>query len=202
MKPLVITGCQRSGTAYTAALLTACGWWCSHERFFNEQRVWPLQPSTIDSSWAAAPHLPDLGAHIIHQVRHPLAVIASCLARGTFAGKMRPSARWARSQHPSIMRNTDNHLLRTMRYWVEWNLLIEPHADLRWPVENLTPQLLADTLTGWERSTSLARATAAAELIPQDVNHVHTVEPLNWTDLPDKPLTRRLREMAERYGYR
>lgn len=198
----MVTGCQRSGTAYTAALLTACGWWCSHERHFSEGRTWPLRPATIESSWAAAPELPGLDAHVIHQVRHPLAVLASCTARATFNGKMRPSARWARKQHPRIVRKTDDPLMRVMRYWVEWNLLVEPHAELRWRVEDLKPDLVAAALTARGRPTTVGRAAAAMDLIPRDINHVHTVTPLTWADLPDKPLTVRLRDMAERYGYR
>lgn len=201
MKPLVITGCQRSGTAYTAALVTACGWWCSHERVFSDRRQPVLRPETVEASWAAAAHLPDMDAYVVHQVRHPLSVIASCMARSTFLGKMRPSARWAARQHPAIIRDSDGHLVRVMRFWVEWNLLVEPFAQHRWRVEDLTAVEVAQTLTSCGRPVDPVRAAQALELIPRNVNHARWVTPLSWSDLPRCRLTRRLRALAERYGY-
>lgn len=202
MKPLIITGCQRSGTAYIAAVVTACGHWCSHERVFSDLREPVPRPETVEASWAAAPRLSTLDAHVVHQVRHPLAVIASSMARSTFAGKMRPSARWAYEQHPQIVRDSDrNHLVRAMRFWLEWNLLIEPHARHRWRVEDLTAEQVAQVLTGCGRPVDRDRAAQAMALIPRDVNHGHGVQLLSWSDLPACRLTRRLRKMAERYGY-
>lgn len=205
MRPIVVCGTQRSGTAYTAALITACGHWCSHERKFREGRAWSLLPATIESSWAAAPHLAGLDAHVVHQVRHPLAVVASCLARGTFAGKRRRSARWAAKAHPATFNRGDDHVTRIVRYWVRWNQLIEAHAQRRWRLEDLVTsplgaELVADTLTQLGRPVELGRAAAASDLIPA-ANASPAVPTVSWDDIPRSTPRREARRMAKRYGY-
>lgn len=202
MKPVVITGCQRSGTAWIAAVVTACGYWCSHERFIREEKRFPLRPDVIESSWSAVPSLPDLDAWVVHQVRHPLRVVASCLARGTFSERGADSVRWAAVQHPAIRGDGDDELHRALRYWFEWNRLAEPHADQRWRLEDLAPEVIAETLSGFGRPTTPDRAALAIDVVPGRVNRCPTAGSLTWDDIPAGPLKKRVRKLAAHYGYR
>ena len=113
MKPFIITGCARSGTAYTSRLLTAAGVPCTHEEVFSLEvaetvsadgwraacRRWrkpgdwadpdsdsPAPPAKGESSWLAAPLLDQLPKDILvfHQLRNPLHVIRSLMRRRFF----------------------------------------------------------------------------------------------------------------------
>lgn len=204
MRPIVITGCQRSGTAYIASLITACGYWCSHERLFRDGRYQELKPESIESSWAAAGYADRFTTppHLVHQVRHPLSVIASCLARGTFRGKLRPSARWASEIYPGIFQPEDSEIIRILRYWVEWNTLTEwASPDVRWRIEYLNAEELADILTGFGRPVTAERVAQAQKMIPIANAATSDVDPVTWDDLPVCKLTRRAMTMARRYGY-
>lgn len=203
MTPIIVTGCMRSGTAYTAAAITACGHWCSHERFFREEKTWPLREGIIESSWAAAPHLTRIDAHVIHQVRHPLSVAASLLARRTFAGDGRRSAQWAWKQHPATFRDGDDELKRCLRYWLEWNWLVIDSADggTLWRLEETSAHRLAGTLTSLGREVSVERAELALQVTPR-VNSWTGVTALTWADVPDGKLKKQVQEAADGYGYR
>lgn len=203
MRPLLVTGCQRSGTAYTSAVLTvACGW-ASHERFFNEDHHWDLHPDSVEVSWAAAPHLAGLDdAVVVHLVRHPLAVAGSLLRQGKFTGRNKArSARWAMRQIPEISEGPGG-LRRILRYIWYWNRLVEPHAAARWQVETLTADQICHALDLSGREPDPARAEQALHLIPRQVNSSGPPGGLSWSDLPtDAPIAGRVRRMAARYGY-
>lgn len=83
MKHFVVTGCARSGTGYTAELLTRLGAECPHEAVFSPYTErfdgWGAAPG--ESSWLAVPMLDQLpeGTVVLHQVRHPAKVVASLL---------------------------------------------------------------------------------------------------------------------------
>lgn len=202
MRPLVVTGCQRSGTAWTAAVLTTAGWWASHERFFNEDRHWPLKPTTVEVSWAAAPFLADLDdAVIVHQTRHPLAVVGSLMTQGKFTGRSKArSALWAMEHVPGIG-GPGGGLGNTLRYWFLWNRLVETHAHLRWQVETLTVEEVAEALALSGREPDPQRISQALAIIPNTVNSNPASHRLTWENLPDRPISQKVRKMAERYGY-
>lgn len=77
----VVTGSGRSGTGFTAAVLTAAGIPCGHEAVFHPRtRAVPdFGPWAGDASWLAAPFVGDLpsGTRIVHQVRDPADVVTS-----------------------------------------------------------------------------------------------------------------------------
>ncbi len=92
LRPFVITGCARSGTAYMAALLDGLGLRVGHEVVFDPRTRhfdgW--QGQNGDSSWLAAPFLADLGdALVVHQLRHPLKVVRSLVGVRFFADRSR-----------------------------------------------------------------------------------------------------------------
>lgn len=151
MAAIVITGCGRSGTAYTSAVLQELGIRCGHERVFKAREpVICFDGSHGDSSWYAAPFLSRLppGCIVFHQVRPPLDVIASWAGRRTFRSpqiegslvkhvakrvlRSPPSGKYAtyrflRTWCPAAFRE-GGEAARAARYWVEWNLMVEREA--------------------------------------------------------------------------
>jgi hypothetical protein len=77
----IVTGCARSGTGYTAALFSELGVSCTHEALFTpfSERFEGFSDERGDSSWLAVPFLNELppGTVVLHQTRHPAAVVAS-----------------------------------------------------------------------------------------------------------------------------
>ena len=154
---IVVTGCGRSGTGYAAALLSALEIECGHERVFTpETQVAPrdLGGLTADASWLAAPFLSDLpdGAVVLHQVRDPVAVVASLLGirffshprRAPISTRMTDGVELARraivrkrrrpirrdfvrfiQRHEPVILEPHTELERTVTYWVRWNMMIE-----------------------------------------------------------------------------
>lgn len=97
---------------------------------------------------------------------------------------------------PAVAAEHD-HLAKSTRWWLEWNRMTEPHADVRVRIEDLTPgsPALADLL---ERVGG-GDVDAIAE-VSSTTNQRKVGEPLTWDDLPDH-LRDDVRAMAERYGY-
>src|SRR4051794_440119 len=92
LRPFVVTGTARSGTAYTAMLLSGLGLRIGHEDVFGPRTRsfdgWHGQDG--DSSWLAAPFLDQLpDALVLHQVRHPLKVVRSLVGVRFFADRSR-----------------------------------------------------------------------------------------------------------------
>lgn len=77
----MVTGSGRSGTGYTAALLSAAGIHCGHEALFQPRTrsVPDFGTWDGDASWLAAPFLDRLppGTPVVHQVRDPVEVVTS-----------------------------------------------------------------------------------------------------------------------------
>ena len=154
-RPFIITGCARSGTAYTAKLLTAAGVPCPHEEVFSLAAVTALGEASHlldwsdcypkEASWLAAPLLDQLPKDIVvfHQLRNPLHVIRSLMRRRFFhpdrgtGSKYAEYAKWwmnqglpSRLAHHKINKG-DSPLTRCMKYWVGWNQLVFEHGTLR-----------------------------------------------------------------------
>jgi hypothetical protein len=91
LTPFVVTGCARSGTAYLAAVFSRLGLSCGHEVVFGPRtrRFEGFGEQHGDSSWLAAPFLPELPEDtlIMHRVRHPLRVVRSLLGVRFFADR-------------------------------------------------------------------------------------------------------------------
>jgi hypothetical protein len=127
--PFVVTGCGRSGTRYTANLLTAAGFPCGHEQLFSpwtrDHAALVLPAGQGDSSWLAVPHLARLpnGAVVIHQVRHPLRTISSHLGIRYFETRFRwqRSAAWAKRWALDLRNLGDGRSHRLMtRPYTSW----------------------------------------------------------------------------------
>lgn len=92
LRPFVVTGTARSGTAYAAMLLSGLGLRIGHEDVFGPRTRsfdgWQGQDG--DSSWLAAPFLDQLpDALVLHQLRHPLKVVRSLVGVRFFADRSR-----------------------------------------------------------------------------------------------------------------
>ncbi len=130
-RSFIITGCARSGTAYTAKLLTAAGVPCTHEEVFSLHAAERLTAGHAggvhsatfknvgeelgrkgESSWLAAPLLDKLPKDIIifHQLRNPLHVIRSLMRRRFF--------------HQD--RGTGSDYAKYARRWMEQEQLVPP----------------------------------------------------------------------------
>lgn len=128
-KRLLVTGCGRSGTKYTAALLQKLGLDVRHEEMGADGiATWCMAVDSDDSPWGGGRRGVRFGA-ILHQVRHPLRVIPSLT---TFTA---PSWEY-------IARFLPGHadrpvLVRAAEYWYHWNLEAERIAAWRFRIETL-----------------------------------------------------------------
>jgi hypothetical protein len=222
MGPLrvLVTGCARSGTGYAAALLSRLGLPCGHERLFapgslrGPDGAWdapPRWPGSVpaESSWLAAPFLERLpaGTLVVHQLRHPLAVMRSNLRIGFFA---RPSGYldFARAHLPGLERGTP--LAQAARYWVGWNALVERAAAarglayLRLRLEEVDERTLRELLAWAGRSVPAEEVRAALSEVPRDTNtrgRRSEDAVVRLERLPAGPLREALLVAARRYGY-
>lgn len=194
---VAIVGTGRSGSGYIAKLLNEVGVVCGHEEWWNpfgERR----QGLDADSSWCAIPELPNYDGVVLHQVRHPLSVIASHVKR------------WSRTDDywplkSSICRRslTGDDLIDAASMWIDYNQQIEEsNPGLTWRVESLGPRLLhliSHLCNGvW---VPVDECREAMGRVPNNFNSKPgSAVQLTWDDLP-VDLRDEAREMARRYGY-
>lgn len=223
----VVTGCGRSGTGYTASLLTRLGVACGHEQVFHPWTLnpgyWP-DPSTIetdersgaiwldlvgDASNMASPYLPRLprGFVVVHQIREPIAVIRSLLRIKFFTS---PDCAYRGTMHrdaPHIFQG--DPLERAMRYWLEWNRLTEqaassPHlSPLCWRLEDIDAELVEAFLHTIGHPVERSEIERALADNPRQYNTRgnRSADRLTWDDLPRGRLKDQLAEYAASWGY-
>jgi len=216
-KKLLITGCGRSGTLYTAEVWRSLGLDIRHER--------PIPPHGSmgrdgAASWFMAvddtnpPFGPGTRGYqfecVLHVVRHPLKVIASVaqfiLQHGV------PSPEYIEQHAPETRLTFEERtlepkqqlILRAARYWYHWNRLAEGKADQTLQVEQLVP-----ALPGLCEQLGVEYRPGLADKIPRTTNarwqyvgeEPWTVE---WVELEalDPALCNEIRGLATSYGYR
>lgn len=218
---LLVTGCARSGTGYTAAVLSRLGLPCGHERVFGPAQLrraghgaWDAAPPwpervEAESSWLAAPLLGALpeGTLVLHQVRHPLAVMRSNLRIGFFSSRS-GYLDFACAHLPELERGTP--LERAARYWVGWNALVERGVAergltcVRAGLEELDERGLRALLARLGRDVPVEEVRAALQDVPGDTNtrgrRADDVT-VRYEDLADATLREALEQIARRYGY-
>jgi hypothetical protein len=219
---LLVTGCGRSGTKFTAVLLQSLGLDVRHEKMGRDGiAAWTLAVPSARPPWGP-PAARDYFGEIYHQVRHPLAMIRS-------AATFKPNS-WEYIYEHTSASPQDPALLRAARYWLDWNAHAEFAATWRYRIEDIDDvfdelcerlrvhadraalaRVPADANTrrhgrifhyydevslrlGLRRSASLAGTLAR----PQDMPAI------TWLDLErlDADLTERIRAKAAEYGYR
>jgi hypothetical protein len=224
----VVTGCSRSGTKYMATLLRRLGVRCKHERVFNisrlvhnEEAVSTLQhygEMEGDSSFLAAPYLSTFppGTVVLHQVRHPVAVIRSHMGIHFFSDPYEPSEFLA-FNHPDILTfiarhapavfRDENEVATCMRYWVAWNSMIQQVeagseiAYLRYRIEDMDESLLRRILDLIRVNYSDEDLQNVLQDVPRSVNRRPRNESISWATLPDGDAKRAVEELGSSYGY-
>lgn len=216
-RKLLITGCGRSGTLYATELWRALGLDIRHER--------PVPPNGVMgkdgmASWFMAADDPQppsgpspLGYKFdktIHQVRHPLKVIASVAQFILREGQRAPGFIERNIPETKLsfeeliyLEPKQQLLLRASRYWYFWNKLAEKKADYRVRVENLETELPElCQMVGIEYYPALV--PPIAKNINARQYHVRD-EPwiVSWPEIKnlDAAIYEKIRNMAADYGY-
>ena len=128
-KRLLVTGCGRSGTKYTAALLQKLGLDVRHEEMGADGiATWCMAVDSDDSPWGGGRRGIRFGA-TLHQVRHPLSVIPSLT---TFTA---PS--WDYIARFVPCKPDQPMIVRAAEYWYHWNIEAERTATWRFRIEKL-----------------------------------------------------------------
>jgi len=191
---LLITGCGRSGTHYTARLLQEMGLDVPHERVGKDGAaswkhivsgnfvyVGKNREAEIDSSGFD---------RILHQVRHPLKVIASMQ---TFS-----DSTWTYMAKSIDLDLKAKPVKRAMQAWVRWNQLVETKAQWRFQIEQLGEQFE-------EFCQHAGLPVRAIPHVPHEAKDSRTArfKPVTWNDIAkiDAALAEDVRQLALRYGY-
>lgn len=184
----VIVGSGRHGSDYIASVLNAAGIRCGHESWWNP---FGCQQEGLDgdSSWCAVPFLDDFDGPVFHQVRHPLAVVAS-LVKAPLWGPYRDLV-------APIVKDDLEPLEYAVRVCLELNERCEQHAARRWRVEDVTAATVDAIATAVDLPVHDPEAAVAS--VPTNTNWHGLGFPVGWGDVPQAD---RLRDMAYRYGYR
>lgn len=203
---LAVVGTGRSGTGFISEALSAVGVKCGHEQWWNVHGA--HAPGLLaDASWIATNYLDEFDGKVWHQVRNPLAVIASMVGNELFdPDDDRPDwvvpyeserRKWA-GYDPDWSR--ERKALSVVRHWWE---TAEKHAERTWRVEDFTPGLLLELADEMGRKNlTLSYCRAVLDTLGTDVNkHVDHDNELGWDDLPECDDKDRVREMAAGFGY-
>jgi hypothetical protein len=222
-KRLLVTGCGRSGTKYISILLKRAGLDIGHERMGGDGICsWLFGADAADTPWGPAPSEYRFD-YIFHLVRHPLSAIPSI---ATFKGRA-----WDYiSRHIDIDKD-DPVLLRSAKYWLYWNAMVEDKTSDRIRIEDMPDAI--DLVCG---SLGIDADISELRTVPTDINtrrmgklfHVfetrcldlgivsdHSLlkkaltagkaaySDLSWEDLEalDPSVAAGIRGRAEKYGY-
>jgi hypothetical protein len=191
---LLVAGCPRSGTHYTAALLQHLGLRVAHEAVREDGTVSWVH---ITSGTYVVPErnrskeVSNEGFdRILHQVRHPLKVISSMqtLRKCSWDYMARHISLDTRAPVP----------VRAMKAWVEWNKLIEKKASWRFQIERIK-----DVFPEFLNQAGIQ--PVAYPVLPHEAreSRTHRYNPLDWGHLiySEPSLAREVAAMASRYGY-
>lgn len=137
----LITGTPRSSTKWTAHTLTKIGLWCCHEEAFGgwasdygDQERW-RDTDDGECSWIAAPFseaVRDAGVPVVGLIRHPM-LVAESLVKIGFFHTGQPYLDFIATHTPDVFTYTDETPInKALRFWIDWNQLIE--CDEWWPV--------------------------------------------------------------------
>jgi hypothetical protein len=203
IKRFIVTGCPRSGTAYAAALFSALGVRCDHEKVFGVAQAMGDQPvnwdsAEGDSSFLAVPFLPVDDTVVLHQVRHPLEFARSIVGTALLADHRRdkpfPSAI---ARHAPEIYEADRTPERAALMWTIWNKRAEAHADITYRIEDLDPALLMRLCELVELDISEDQAALALDQVPKDTNRRNRWEKVTWARIA--PIAA---DLAAHYGYK
>lgn len=227
VKPFVITGCGRSGTTFTWRLLNRLGIRASHEEYFRPSVYAHVSPYSFirwlyatDTKGEVSGLAPPLLAHIAeycpvisseftiyHQVRNPVAVIASLMGLRNFHPEHQQSllVKYNFRFVPS-MDTRDDPIISCMKYWLHWNRLV-PSMAIRFQAESLIEWAGAwELVSGMVGSESPGITEEECQYAVDDLgDRVHSLarDPsVSWRRLPDAGgLKEAIFHQAREYGY-
>lgn len=192
---ILITGHQRSGTGYMAALCRSLGFAVGHEVVLADG-VSSFQYAVGTDTVPFHSCQQNKGRNcwtfdvMIHVVRHPLGVIAS-----TAFTDMNGAVEW-QSRFIDVDLQA-SRVRQAVQTYIGWNKMIEPQADVRIPVERAAEEL-PFALRMYEGTGDKVRGP-----VPPTNTNGRKHPPITWAELqreaPD--LTPELMDMADRYGY-
>jgi hypothetical protein len=216
-KKLLIIGCARSGTFFSAEIWRKLGLDIQHER---DKRIDGSVGKDGFASWflTAEDPYPPFGPSasevdfdlIFHQVRHPLKVIPSTaqyiLQYGIyspgFIEKHLPNI--PLSPEESELNSKQQLLLKAARYWYYWNLMAEKKASQTIQVEEMEKNL--------PRFCEILNVQYKPEFIKnvskKTNSRIYFIEEepwdLSWRELEklDSTLTEKIKNLASLYGYK
>lgn len=192
----LVTGHPRSGTHFTAKLLRRMGYPTSCEgkrlrrgqtRFVSSWKH--ARPGVFEFRFSSVPIETGFG-RVLHQVRHPLAVIASSTTLSHLTTNH--IKKYLDIPEPSIRRHQPLGLC--MRSWIGWNRIIEAQADWRFKLEEL-PEVFPEFCR---------QLDIPVQPMPRmGKKNARRHPTLTWDDLyaEDEALAEEIRAMAIAYGY-
>ncbi|MBI2706452.1 MAG: hypothetical protein HYX32_14360 [Actinobacteria bacterium] len=234
MKPkFVVTGVERGGTKVAAEAFSRLGLRCGHEAIFTPdiERVPSFGSADGDVSWLAAPFLDELppGTIVLHQLRHPLDVIRSIIARRSVSTKPHAmiTARYrlqrrgirvaAPVSNPDFVRFASRHCpdlfsypdenTRAAHYWTEWTQLnaagrSNPELVYReYHVEDLDGSLLFDLCRMLGSSATLKDVEGVLAELGTKTHTGRVVPPVTPQQIADAEVRARLISTAATFGY-
>lgn len=212
VKPFVIAACGRSGTMGTSQLFNRMGVRTSFEEYFVPGRSlndnyhdWLALTGTHGEVSSLSPPILAAGCAnvtVIHQVRNPVAVICSLMGQETWTVKRWwPNVKYNLRHLPALDPNRDDPLTLSMKYWLEWNRLIEEvNPAVRFRVENITKTATAEAVFKCIGAPLLIDHCSTKDC-PTNVNHGPRDTSISWNRIPDSQLKYRLFRKAIEYGY-
>ena len=220
----IVVSSPRSGTGYTAKVLSRLGLNCGHEtQFFPGRAVYhkPGEKFWGDSSWLAAPFLDKMppGTLILHQLRDPIKTLDSMSARRQLRGNTTPGGQGPRGEYTKFLKvyfddweSRESQHDRLARFWVEWNLKIEKQESnpnlqyLRYKIEDIDEELLLSIASLIGAPTPAPDQLQSALHTNTRTNHrlgkANRITP--WAEeflRADSEIAERVRSLSERYGY-
>lgn len=175
---ILVTGCGRTATTFTAALLSAIGLDVKHEKAGKNGMA----------DWHSAVIRQDEKTIILHQLRDPIKVMGSLTTFNPYS--------W--DYINKFIPMPDNLLQKCMLYWLYWNRLttVIQSKPLLYQVELIHLE--------WDKICHHINIPETTELpeIPKDMNHRNHPQ-LEWWQLEeqDQKLVDEIRKQAGLYGY-
>jgi len=184
---LVIVACPRSGTRFISTLFKEHGLDVGHEAWGVDGTAW-WQLAGDDSFWRGfnfCPREPATAHPAVHQVREPLACIASMFTIADVSWEI------------MRVRMSDSVLRRGMYAYVHWNRLAQRRASYTYRVENYRAEFSELCRRG--RFTAVLHNPVKTSEKTNSREHPS----LTWAELEkeDAALAREVKAVAAGYGY-
>lgn len=191
---LLVTGTGRSGTHYTSELLKQLGYDVPHESVGKDGAAsWKhiVSGTFVYIGKNREVEIDSTGfTRILHQVRHPLKVIASMQ---TFS-----DSTWQFMSEHIDLDPKSPVIPRAMNAWIQWNQLVEQKADWRFRIEDLKQNFP-------EFCEHAGIPVCDFPTIPHQSRDSRTerYKPLSFSDLEqaDITLAQSVENLAQRYDY-